>query len=246
MWSERLYHFILNESAARQLGWTPEQAIGKKMFMGSHRPGFVKGVVRDFHFESIHKSIEPLVLFTETRGHGHLLVKISGQNIRETISFVEEKWKQLIPYMPFEYRFLDDDFSALYKSELQLGNVMNLFAGMALILACAGLFGLSSYVVQRRVKEIGIRKILGASVLNIIGIVSSNFTRLVLIAIVIGSTVAYIVMEHWLQDFAYRIQIHWWIPVGAGILAICIALITVSFQAVKAAMANPVDSLRSE
>lgn len=243
---ERLFHFILNESAAQQLGWTPEEAIGKKMFMGSHRPGFVKGVVKDFHFESIHKTIEPLVLFTETRGHGHLLVKVTGNNIRETISFVEGKWKQLVPYMPFEYRFLDEDFSALYKSELQLGKVMNLFAGIALTLACAGLFGLSSYVVQRRVKEIGIRKILGASVLNIIGIISANFTKLVVIAIAIGSSVAYFMMEYWLQDFAYRIEIQWWILAGAGVLAIGIALVTVSFQAVKAAIANPVDSLRSE
>lgn len=244
--NERTYHFILNESAAQQLGWTPEEAIGKKMFMGTHRPGFVKGVVKDFHFQSIHKPIEPLVLFTETRGHGHLLVKVNGNNIRETISFVEGKWKQLVPYAPFEYRFLDEDFSALYKSELQLGKVMNLFSGIALTLACAGLFGLSSYVVQRRVKEIGIRKILGASMLSIIGIISANFTRLVLVAIVIGCTAACFMMERWLQDFAYRIEIQWWIPVGAGVLAIAIALVTVSFQAVKVAIANPVDSLRSE
>jgi putative ABC transport system permease protein len=246
VWSERRYHFILNESAAEQLGWTPEQAIGKKMFMGSHRPGFVKGVIKDFHFESMHKVIEPLVLFTETRGHGHLLVKVSSNNIRQTISFVERKWKQLVPYMPFEYKFLDEDFTTLYKSELQLGEVMNLCAAIAMILACAGLFGLSSYVVQRRVKEIGIRKILGASLLNIIGIISENFIKLVLIAIVIGSNVAYFMMKHWLQDFAYRIEIRWWIFAVAGALSIGIALVTVSFQAVKAAIANPVDSLRSE
>lgn len=246
VWSERTYHFILNESAAARFGWTPEQAIGKKMFLGSHRPGFVKGVINDFHFASMHEVIEPLVLFNETRGHGHLLVRTSGKNIRETISFLEAKWKQLVPYMPFEYRFLDEDFAAMYRSELRLGQVMNLFAGIAMILACAGLFGLSSYVVQQRVKEIGIRKILGASWLNIVTMVSANFAKLVLIAIVIGSVVANLAMEQWLHDFAYRIEIQWWIVAMAGLLVIGIALVTVSIQAVKAAMANPVDSLRSE
>lgn len=148
--------------------------------------------------------------------------------------------------MPFEYRFLDEDFAAMYRSELRLGQVMNLFAGIAMILACAGLFGLSSYVVQQRVKEIGIRKILGASWLNIVTMVSANFAKLVLIAIVIGSVVANLAMEQWLHDFAYRIEIQWWIVAMAGLLVIGIALVTVSIQAVKAAMANPVDSLRSE
>lgn len=245
-WDERIYHFILNRSAAARLGWAPEEAIGKKMFLGDHRPGFVKGVVEDFHFQSMHKVIEPLVLFNEARGHGHLLVKIAGNNVRETISSVEATWKQLVPYAPFEYRFLDDDFAAMYKSELRLGHVMNVFAAIAMVLACAGLFGLSSYVVQQRVKEIGIRKILGASVFNILGIVSGNFTKVVVIAIFAGSAVAYTVMEHWLQNFAYRIDIQWWIVVVVGLLVMGVALLTVSFQAVKAAIANPVDSLRSE
>ncbi len=244
--SKIIYHFILNERAASQLGWTPEEAVGKKMFLGGHRQGFVKGVVKDFHFKSFHQAIEPLVLFNEQRGHGHVLVKISGGDIRETISFVETKWKEIVPYMPFDYRFLDEDFTALYRSELQLGKVMNLFAAVAIILACAGLFGLSSHIVQQRVKEIGIRKVMGASLLNILRILSGNFVRLIFLAVVIGSLVAYVAMEQWLQDFAYRIEIQWWVPVAAGALAIGIALVTISFQALKAAMANPVESLRSE
>jgi putative ABC transport system permease protein len=244
--SERIYHFILNESAARQLGWTPGQAVGKKMFMDSSRPGIVKGVIKDFHFESLHQTIRPLVLFPEVRGHGQLLVKISGNDIQKTISFAASKWKELVPDAPFEYRFLDDDFAKLYQSESQLGNVMNLFSGVAILLACSGLFGLSSYVVQQRIKEIGIRKILGASLFHIVGKLCGNFARLVLIAIVIASPLSYFLMHRWLQDFAYRIGIQWWAFALAGVLAVGIALLTVSFHTVKAAIANPVNSLRSE
>jgi putative ABC transport system permease protein len=242
---ERVYHFILNESAARQLGWTPEQSIGKKMFMGQ-RAGFVKGVIRDFHFESMHQTIKPLVLFTELRNYGNLLVKVSGHNLPGTISFIDHKWKQLVPLVPFEYRFLDDDYARLYHSELQLGTVMNLFAGIAIVLACLGLFGLSSYVAQQRIKEIGIRKILGATLYNIIGLLSGNFTRLVILAILIASPIAYWLMHRWLQDFAYRIDVPWWVFAIAGASSLGIALLTVSIQGMKAGLVNPVRNLKSE
>jgi putative ABC transport system permease protein len=240
----RIYHFILNESAARRLGWTPEQAIDKKMFMSS-RSGTVKAVIKDFHFESLHNDIKPLVLFPESRGR-NLLVKVSGNDLESTVSFVESKWKQLIPFMPFEYRFLDDDYTELYRSELQLGIVMNLFAGIAIVLACLGLFGLSSYVVKQRVKEIGIRKILGASLFNIVGLLAGNFTKLVVIAILIASPVGYLVLNYWLQEFAYRIEIHWTVLGIVALFAVGIALLTVSFQSIKAGLMNPTESLRSE
>ncbi len=239
------YHFILNESAAAQLGWTPENAIGKKMFMDV-RTGFVKAVIKDFHFQSMHQAIKPLVLFTENRTHGQILIKISGQSLPKTISFIESKWKQLVPSMPFEYRFLDDDYSRLYRSELQLGTVMNLFSGIAILLACLGLFGLSSYVAQQRNKEIGIRKILGASIFNIVRLLSSNFIKLVVFAILIACPVAYWLMNSWLHDFAYHIEIEWWLFAAAGITAIAIALFTISIQSIKAAVINPVNSLKSE
>ncbi|HTE31313.1 MAG TPA: ABC transporter permease [Chryseolinea sp.] len=243
--AKRTYHFVLNEMAARQLGWSPEQAVGKKMFMGS-RAGFVRAVVRNFHFESMHAPIRCLALFPELRSVGQLLVKVNTQDLPETISFIEAKWKQVAPYMPFEYRFLDDEYATMYRTELQLGSVMNLFAGIAIVLACFGLLGLSSYVAQQRIKEIGIRKILGASVFNIVGLLSSKFAKLVSIAILIACPLTYWTMRQWLQDFAYRIEIEWWMFVSAGLGAIAIALLTVSFHAASAALSNPALSLKSE
>lgn len=240
------FHFILNESAARELGWSPEAAIGRKMFLGDHRPGIIEGVVRDFHFESMHQSIKPLVLFTEMRGYGQLLVKIRSSNVPSTVSFVEGKWKQLVPYFPFEYRFLDDDYNKLYQSELQLGTIMSLFAGIAIVLACIGLFGLSSHIVQQRLKEVSIRKVLGASVLDIAAILSGSFVKLVLIAIVIAIPIAYLIIDRWLEDFAYRVAMSWWTFALAGLVVIIISLVTVSFQSIKAAWINPATTLKSE
>jgi putative ABC transport system permease protein len=242
---DRVYHFILNESAARDLGWSPEEAVGKKMFM-DHREGFVRGVIRDFHFESMHQEIKPLVLFTEIRHHGNLLVKVKGQNLSETISFMETKWKALISSVPFEYRFLDDDYNSLYRSELQLGTVMNLFSGIAIILACLGLFGLSTFMVQQRIKEIGIRKILGASLSHIVGLVSGKFTMLVMLSIVLASPLAYLLMAQWLEGFAYRTEISGWTFALAAASALSIAFLTVSVQGIKAALTNPAETLKSE
>ena len=241
---DNIYHFILNESAVEDLGWKPEEAVGKKMFMGD-REGFVRGIVRDFHFESMRTNIKPLVLFTEIRGN-NLLVKVSGKNLPETISFLENKWKQLVPFVPFEYHFLDDDYNGLYKSELQLGMVMNLFSGIAIVLACLGLFGLSTFVVQQRVKEIGIRKILGASLLHIVGLLSGKFTMLVIVSIAIASPLAYLLMTQWLQGFAYRVEISVWTFAIAALSALAISFLTVSVQSIKAALTNPAQTLKSE
>jgi putative ABC transport system permease protein len=243
--NKNIYHFILNESAAKQLGWTPQEAVGKKMFLDNSRPGFVKGIVKDFHFESLHNAIRPFILFPEFSGN-ELLVKLSGHHLPQTISFLAAKWKILVPYRPFEYRFMDDDYNKLYSAELRLGKVMNLFATIAIVLACLGLFGLSSYSVQQRVKEIGIRKVLGASVTNITTLLSKEFIGLVFIAIMVANPVAWWIMNKWLEDFAYRININWSVFVFAGSAALIIALVTVSFQAIKAAVANPVKSLRTE
>jgi putative ABC transport system permease protein len=235
----------LNESAAKRLGWTPEQAVGKRMFLDNSRPGFVSGVVRDFHFESLHTPIKPLVLFPEIRGR-QLLVKVSGRNLPRTIAFVEARWKQLVPYMPFDYRFLDDEYTELYQSEYRLGTVMDIFAGIAVILTCLGLLGLSAYVVSQRTKEIGVRKVLGASVTSIVTLLSRDFLKLVFVAIIIACPLAWYAMSRWLQDFAYRINIEWWVFALAGLLAVVIALLTVSFQSLRAALMNPVKCLRTE
>ncbi len=243
--NKMVYHFILNESAAGQLGWTPEQSIGKKMFMGD-RQGFVKAVVRDFHFQSMHQTIKPVVLFTEIRNHGQILVKISGQDIPQIISFIGSKWKQLLPSVPFEYRFMDDDYERLYRAELQLGTVMKVFSGIAIMLACLGLFGLFAYTIQQRIKEIGIRKILGASLANIVSLLSGNFAKLIATSILIACPVAYWLMNNWLHDFAYHIEIQWWVFLLAGLSTIGVALVTVSTLTVKAARMNPSDALKTE
>lgn len=240
-----IFHFILNESAARELGWTPEQAIGKKMFLGDGRPGYVKAVVKDFNFESLHNAIRPLVLFPQTYART-LLLKLNGNNIQQTISFLESKWKELVPYRPFEYRFMDEDFNKLYSSEMRLGKVLTIFASIAIALACLGLLGLSSYTAKQRIKEIGIRKILGASVGNIAALLSVDFVKLVFIAIIISTPIAWWVMNKWLQSFAYKTEMSWWIFLVAGGSAIFIAIATISFQSIKTALANPVKSLRSE
>ena len=242
---KRVYHFILNESAARELGWTPEKAVGQRMFLDASRPGYVKGVVKDFNFASVHEAIKPLVLFTLQRGRT-MLVKLTGNNVPQTLAFVESKWKELVPYRPFEYRFMDDDFNNLYNSELRLGTVLNIFSSVAIILACLGLFGLSAYSAKQRVKEIGIRKVLGAKVGNIVTTLSADFVKLVLISIIISSPLAWWLTNKWLQGFAYRAEVTAWIFIAAGLAVVFIALLTVSIQTIKAAMANPVRSLRNE
>ena len=244
-YQKNFYHFILNESAAKQLGWTAQEAIGKKMFLGNERPGIVAGVVKDFHFESLHTPIKPFVLFPEAWKR-QLLVKVSGAHLQQTISYLESKWKTLVPYRPFEFHFLDEDYNKLYSSEIRLGTIMNLFAGIAIVLACLGLFGLSAYTVQQRFKEIGIRKVLGASVSNIVIALSKDFILLTCIAIVIAIPAAWWASAKWLQDFSYRTTITWNVFAMAALATILLAIITVSFQAIKAAIANPVKSLRTE
>jgi putative ABC transport system permease protein len=243
--SGKLYHFILNESAARELGWKPNDAVGKKMFLDNSRPGYVTGVVKDFNFESLRSPIKPFVLFPEIRA-GRLLIKLDGHHIQQTISFLASKWKELVPDRPFEYHFLDEDYDDLYQSEIRLGKVMNLFASIGILLACFGLFGLSSYAIQQRTKEIGIRKVLGANVTGITALLAKDFISLVFIAFIIAAPVAWFAANRWLLDYAYRIKLSWTIFLYTGLLAVLIALITVSFQAIRTALMNPVKSLRTE
>jgi len=244
-YTENYFHFILNESAARALGWSPEEAIGKKMYLDEYRPGEVKGVVKDFHFESLHTSIRPLVLFPSPWANT-AIVKIDGNNVRETLAAIEAKWKQLAPYRPFVFRFMDEDYQQMYNAEMRTGRVFNIFASLAVLLACLGLFGLSAYAVRQRVKEVGVRKVLGASGLQIVTLLSSGFVKLVLIAFIIASPLAWLAMNKWLEQFSYRVETGWWIFAAAGAVALFMALVTVSFQAIRAAAANPVKSLRTE
>ena len=243
--NKRLFHFILNESAAKTLGWTAQDAVGKKMFLDNSRPGYVKAVIKDFHFESLQNEIKPLVLFPVTWSRT-MLVKLQGQHLSQTIAFIESKWKNVVPDRPFEYRFMDEDYNKLYRAELRLGKIMSLFAGIAIVLACLGLFGLSSYAAQQRTKEMGVRKVLGASVLNVWSLLSRDFVKLVGISFLIAAPLSYYCMHRWLQNYHYRAAISWWIFAAAGIGALLITIITVSIQSIKAALNNPVKSLRTE
>ncbi|MDE1191568.1 MAG: ABC transporter permease [Arachidicoccus sp.] len=238
-----VYHFILNESAARELGWTPQQAIGQEMFLDDE--GIVKAVVKDYHAQSLHTSIRPIVLFPSLYA-SYLLIKVSGKHVPETIKFLESKWKTLIPYYPFEYRFLDDDYNKMYQSEMRLGKIMNFFSAIAIVLACLGLFGLSSYTIQQRRKEIGVRKVLGASVKNIILLIFGDFLKFVLLAFIIAAPVAWFCMRHWLNDYAYKISMPVWVFAAAGVIVLLIALVALSYQTFKAARANPVNNLKTE
>jgi putative ABC transport system permease protein len=238
-----VFHFILNEQAARELGWTPAQAIGRRMFLDDSRPGYVKGVVKDFNFQSLHSPIKGLVLFPEMRAR-RLLVRVTGQHLPETLSFLETTFKQLEPGIPYEVQFLDENYNKLYAAEHRLGIIMNLFSGVAIVLACLGLFGLSSYAAKQRVKEIGIRKVLGATLGDLAFLLSADFVRLALIAIAVAMPLAWWAMQRWLEDYVYRTAMEWWIFALSAVMVIGITLVTVSIQAVKTALLNPVKNLK--
>lgn len=239
--------FIVNEAAVKAMGLTSNEVAVGKNFSYNGNKGKIIGVINDFHFESLHQQIIPLVLLIPKDGdYNRLSIKVSGNNITSALAYIEQTWKQFLPESPFTYTFLDDRFEDLYRAEQQQGTLFTIFAGIAIVIACLGLFGLSAFAINQRIKEIGIRKVIGASVPSIVTLLSKDFLKLVAIATVISFPIAWYAMNSWLQDFAYRSTIPWWIFLGAGIIAVLIALGTISFQAIKAATANPVKSLRSE
>ena len=237
---------ILNEAAVKMFGYTsPAQAVGHR-FKQWGREGRIIGVMKDFHFRSLQLPIKPLSMRIEPNGCSLVAIKLSTQNLPKTIAAIENKWNALIPARPFSYYFLDEFFDKQYRTEERFGKLFLNFSVLAIIISSLGLLGLASYSTMQRTREIGIRKVLGASVPNIVNLLSREFLKLVAIAILIASPVAWFAMHGWLQDFAYRIEIGWWIFLIAGLIAVLIALATVSFQAIKAAIANPVKSLRVE
>ena len=242
--------FLLNVAATRALGLkTPEEAIGKNFKYGNTK-GRIIGIMNDFHFESMHQAILPLIMVIPTgpgsNSYSSISVKLAGNDINGALAHLEKTWKRFLPETPFEYTFLDDRFEKLYTSEQRQGVLFTSFAGIAIFIACLGLLGLSAFSISQRVKEIGVRKVLGASTGSLVQLLSVDFLKLVAIAAIIAFPVAWYVMHNWLRDFAYRISIQWWVFLIAGILAAAVALITISFQAIRAAIANPVKSLRSE
>ena len=239
--------FVLNQAAVRALGiQTDEEVIGKQFKYGG-RNGQIVGIINDFNFESLHQRILPLVLFnsTEQNDYGRISVKVSG-NTQQALQHIEATWKKYLPEVPFDYSFLDNRFADLYKAEQQQQVIFTTFAGIAIFIACLGLFGLSAFTITQRVKEIGIRKVLGASIGSIVALLSKDFLLLVAFAAIIAFPITWFAMHNWLSDFAYRIDISWWVFVIAAGIALLIAFVTISVQTIKAALANPVKSLRSE
>jgi ABC-type antimicrobial peptide transport system permease subunit len=204
-------------------------------------------VVKDFIYNDMYGRPDPLVLYCQPASSSTLLIRLKAkQDVHEAVAKVETIIKKHNPGYPFVYRFMEEDFNRLFRSENLIGKLSRWFAGLTIIISCLGLFGLAAYTAERRTKEIGIRKVLGATVNNIVQLLSQDFLKLVLIAAIIAFPLAWLVMYKWLNDFAYRVPINWWVFVAAGVLSCLIALFTVSFQAIKAAIANPVKSLRRE
>lgn len=242
----REYSFIINKAAAQALGYTPQDILGKRMQMNG-RNGRIKTVTDDFNFASLKQEIRPIVIFPEYYYFGNVFVKINeNTDMESSLASIEAVWKQIKPDVAFDYHFLDEDYAALYKHEQQTARTMSLFSFITILIACIGLFALSAYAAQQRIKEIGIRKVLGASVARLIWLLSFDFVKLVLIALVIAVPIASWVMHIWLQEFVFRIAVEWWVLALTGILTVGIAFMTVGSQAYRAATMNPVDSLRDE
>jgi len=236
--------YIINETGAKIIGY--KDPVGKPLTLWKKK-GTIIGVVKDFHFSSLHESITPMVLyFGENAGWGTALVRIEAGKTKQAMEGLEKICKNLNPKFPFTYKFSDEEYAKLYSNEQVVGQLSNYFAFLAIFISCLGLLGLVMFTAQQRTKEFGIRKVLGASAGSLFSLLSKEFLQLVLVAILIASPIAWFFMNSWLQDYVYRISISWTVFMLAGVLAICIALITVSFQAIKTAMANPVRSLRSE
>ncbi|MFT4152881.1 ABC transporter permease [Parafilimonas sp.] len=240
---------IINETTAKLLN--RKDLLNSKIYNLEGSDGHpvaytIIGVVKNFNFESLHQNVGQLCLQLSKYGGGFVAFKVNAANIRNIVSATENKWKTLAPSMPFSYRFLDESFNEMYDAEQRVGKIALIFSVLAIAIACLGLFGLATFIAAQRTKEIGIRKVLGASVSGIVQMLSKDFVKLVAIAFIIAVPLSWYLMHKWLRDFAYRINISWWMFAVAGFVALMIAVTTVSFQAIKAALANPVKSLRTE
>ncbi len=240
------HRVMLNETAVQLLGFSSAQAaVGQQLnWQGGSE---IVGVMKDYHHQSLQQSIGPIVFQPAYNNHYYAL-KLATQNgpIQGNVARLSDLYRQYFPGNPFEYYFADENYNKQYQTEQQYGRIFTVAASLAILIACLGLFGLAAFTAEQRTKEIGVRKVLGASVVSVVALLSKDFLKLVLIALLLASPVAWYAMHRWLQDFAYKIDIEWWMFAGAGLLALSIALLTVSFQSVKAALTNPVKSLRSE
>ena len=237
--------FLLNEAAVAYFGL--EAPLGQQLDHNGE-VGPILGVVRDFHFASLHETIQPLILYQGSSwwDRRRLVLKLSGPNLTATLDALRRAWGHIAPDKPFEYSFLDEDLDRLYAAEQQVGHIFSTFAFLGIFVASLGLFGLAAFTAAQRTKEIGVRKVLGATVPNIVILLTRQFATLIVIAFAIAAPLAYLLMNQWLNDFAYRIEMSVWTFLIAGLAALGIALITVSYQSIRAALADPVQSLRYE
>ena len=239
--------FIINETTAEKMGWSAAEAVGQTIVSANRGVKKVIGVIKDFTVTSLHQKVDPVVMSVgKPDDYSVIAIKINPADIKQKLSIIESQWKIYSPDFPFDYHFLDSDFENIYQSEERLSYIITLFSGLSILISSLGLLGLISYSVLERTKEIGIRKVSGASVNNIVFLLTKEYAVLVVIANLIACPLASYLMNNWLQDFAYRINISWWIFVLSGGIALMIALATVGYQAIKAAVANPVESLRYE
>jgi putative ABC transport system permease protein len=251
--SDTLHSFVVNEEAIKQFGFaSPQEAVGKWMafdWNGTQHRFTIVGVVKNFHFRDLHEAIAPFAFRFYNQadaGFNYLVAHIRGGNISTALSALQTTWKKLNPNEPFEYSFLDQDFQKNYEADSRRASLINYFTVIAIIISCLGLFGLATFTTEQRTKEIGIRKVLGASVYGVVALLSKDFMKLVLIAVLIASPLAWYVMNKWLQNFAYQTTISWQVFAWTTLIAIVISFTTISFQAIKAALSNPVKSLRTE
>ncbi len=243
--TDKRWAYILNESLVKELGW--KEPLGKKFGVSwEDTLGTVIGVVKDFNFNSLHHQIQPLYLSSQNWGYDEMSVKINPKDISAALRHLEKKWNELVPDRPFQYLFLDQHFATLYLSDKQVSQIVGMIAVLAIFTACLGLYGLACITTEQRTKEVGVRKVLGASVSSVIVLLARNFARLVVVAFFISVPVSYFIMKSWLQNFVYRVELSGWVFVLAGGSALVIALVTVSTQALKAAVANPIEALRYE
>lgn len=244
-------NFVINEAAVKAIGWkNAGQAVGKSFKYG-FITGHIIGVMNDFHFESLHQEIKPMILIMPASQPGQsfynsISVKIAGNNVPAALEALKNAWQKYLPDLPYQYSFLDENFSKLYQAEQRQGTIFTAFAFIAIFIACLGLLGLSAFAISQRIKEIGIRKVLGASINSIVLLLSIDFLKLIAVAFVIAAFVGWYAMHKWLDDFAYRINIQWWVFMVAGIIAAAVAFLTISLQALKAATSSPVKNLRTE
>ncbi|AXY73147.1 ABC transporter permease [Paraflavitalea soli] len=237
-------NFLINQTAAARIGY--KDPVGKPLTIWG-KPGRIIGVVKDFHFNSLHDPITPMIIRLDGEySFDNILVRTEPGKTKEALAGIEALCRSMNPGFPFSYSFIDEGYRLQYKSETIVGTLATVFACLAIFIACLGLFGLAAFTAEQRTKEIGVRKVLGASVTSIVGLLSKDFLKLVIIAIVLATPVAWWVMHEWLQSFSYQAKISWWIFAAAGLLAMIIALITVSFQSIRAALTSPSKSLKTE